>query len=229
MSRYSVRENLSMSRSSVRSTPPARTGYHHGDLRRALIDAALQDIATSGPAHLSLRALARTAGVSHAAPAHHFTDKTGVFTAIATEGFELLRDSQLRTIDGMDPGDTLLPLAVNYVLFALDHPSHYEVMWQEDLYDRADSALITSRAQVFDLFYQSVAAGLGDVETDQFRGAVAAAWSIVHGFATLWLSGNLAAIVGTDPIAASDEVARGLVAIANVTASQLEATQAPQH
>jgi AcrR family transcriptional regulator len=182
----------------------------------------LKDIATSGPAHVSLRALARSAGVSHAAPAYHFRDKTGVFTAIATEGFQLLHDSQRRTIEGTEASETLLPLAVNYVLFALDHPSHYEVMWREDLYDPADAALIAARVQVFDLFYESVAAGTGDVEPDQFLGAVAAAWSMVHGFATLWLSGNLAAIVGTDPIAASDEVAHGLVAIARVTARQLE-------
>ncbi len=130
-----------MSRSLARTRPPARRGYHHGDLRRALIDAALRDIATCGPAHVSLRALARSAGVSHAAPAHHFTDKTGVFTAIATEGFELLHDTQLRTIEGTEPGETLLPLAVNYIGFALEHPSHYEVMWREDLYDPADSAL----------------------------------------------------------------------------------------
>ena len=214
-----------MSRSAAPSGPQTRTGYHHGDLRRALIDAALKDIATSGPAHVSLRALARSAGVSHAAPAQPFTDKTGVFTAIATEGFQLLHDSQLRTIEGTEPSETLLPLAVNYVTFALDHPSHYEVMWREDLYDPADAALIAARAEVFDSFYQSVAAGTGEVEPDRFSGAVAAAWSMVHGFATLWLSGNLAAIVGTDPIAATDEVARGLVAIADVTSRQLETTQ----
>ena len=211
-----------MSRSAALPGPRARTGYHHGDLRRALIDAALKDIATRGPAHVSLRALARSAGVSHAAPAYHFTDKTGVFTAIATEGFQLLHESQLRTIEGTEPRGTLLPLAVNYVLFALGHPSHYEVMWREDLYDPADAALIAARAEVFDLFYQSVAAGTGEVEADRFSGAVAAAWSMVHGFATLWLSGNLADIVGTDPAAATDEVARGLVAIAEVTARQLE-------
>jgi AcrR family transcriptional regulator len=213
-----------MSRSAALSRPRPRSGYHHGDLRRALIDAALKDIATRGPAHVSLRALARSAGVSHAAPAYHFTDKTGVFTAIATEGFQLLHDSQLRTIEGTEPGETFLPLAVNYVLFALDHPSHYEVMWREDLYDPADAALIGARAEVFDLFHQSVAAG-AEVEPDRFRGAVAAAWSMVHGFATLWLSGNLADFVGTDPMAATDEVARGLVAIADVTSRQLETGQ----
>src|SRR6516165_2467133 len=122
-----------MSRLSTLSTRSAGASYHHGDLRRTLIDAALEVIATSGPGQLSLRALARSAGVSHAAPAHHFGDKSGVFTAIATEGFELLYESQVRTSEGMAPAATLLPLAVNYVLFAIEHPSHYEVMWREDL------------------------------------------------------------------------------------------------
>jgi AcrR family transcriptional regulator len=209
-----------MSRSSAPSRP-ARRSYHHGDLRRAIIDAALEEIATRGPAHLSLRALARSAGVSHAAPGHHFRDKSGVFTAIAIEGFQLLHQSQLRTSEGVDAGDTLLPLAVNYVLFAIEHPSHYEVMWREDLYDSGDPVLVAARAEVFDVFYQSVGGGIGELEPEQFRGAVAAAWSMVHGFATLWLSGNLRPILGTDPLAATEDVARGLIAVANVTARQL--------
>jgi AcrR family transcriptional regulator len=214
-----------MSRSSNLSARSSRTSYHHGDLRRALLDAALDVIATGGPGHLSLRALARSAGVSHAAPAHHFGDKSGVFTAIATEGFELLYESQLRTSEGMDPAQTLLPLAVNYVLFAIEHPSHYEVMWREDLYDRGDLPLLAARQRVFEVFYQSVAAGTGELDPQEFGGAVAAAWSIVHGFATLWLSGNLTAFLGTDPAAASDEVAWGLVTIAQVTARQLQEGQ----
>jgi AcrR family transcriptional regulator len=214
-----------MSRLSTASTRSDGASYHHGDLRRALIDAALGVIATSGPGQLSLRALARSAGVSHAAPAHHFGDKSGVFTAIATEGFELLYESQVRTSEGMAPAATLLPLAVNYVLFAIEHPSHYEVMWREDLYDSGDQALMAARQRVFEVFYESVAAGTGELEPHQFRGAVAAAWSIVHGFATLWLSGNLTAILGTDPAAASNEVAWGLVAVAKVTARQLRQRQ----
>jgi AcrR family transcriptional regulator len=187
-----------------------------------LIDAALEEIATRGPAHLSLRALARSTGVSHAAPAHHFGDKSGVFTAIAIEGFDLLHQRQLLTSEGLDPGETLLPLAVNYVLFAIEHPSHYEVMWRSDLHNPGDPELLAARERVFDIFYESVEGGTTELEPKQFRGAVAAAWSIVHGFATLWLSGNLAPIVGTDPMAAANEVARGLVAIANVTARQLQ-------
>jgi AcrR family transcriptional regulator len=213
-----------MSRS---STPGSsnRASYHHGDLRRALIDAALDVIATSGPGHLSLRALARSAGVSHAAPAHHFGGKSGVFTAIATEGFELLYKGQLRAGEELAPSDTLLPLAINYVLFAIEHPSHYEVMWREDIYDRDDPALVAARQRVFEVFYQSVAAGTREREPQQFHGAVVAAWSVVHGFATLWLSGNLTPFLGTDPVVASDEVARGLIAVAKVTARQLEQGQ----
>jgi AcrR family transcriptional regulator len=211
-----------MSRPSGLSGPPARASYHHGDLRRTLIDAALDVVATDGPGHLSLRALARSAGVSHAAPAHHFGDKSGVFTTIATEGFELLYKSQVRTMEGVQPRESLLPLAVNYVLFAIEHPSHYEVMWRQDLYNRADPALVAARQRVFEVFYQSVEAGTGALEPQQFRGAVAAAWSIVHGFATLWLSGNLTEFLSSDPVAASEEVARGFLAIAAVTASQIQ-------
>ena len=216
-----------MSRSRAVSGPPARASYHHGDLRRTLIDAALDVVASGGPGHVSLRALARSAGVSHAAPAHHFGDKSGVFTAIATEGFSLLYESQMRTSEGVEPGDTLLPLAVNYVLFAIEHPSHYEVMWREDLYNRGDPALVAARQRVFEVFYGSVAAGTHHLEPEQFPGVVAAAWSIVHGFAALWLSGNLTELLGTDPIRASDEVARGVLAVAEVTARQLQPGQRP--
>jgi AcrR family transcriptional regulator len=186
------------------------------------MDAALDVVATQGPGHLSLRALARSAGVSHAAPAHHFGDKSGVFTAIATEGFELLHEIQVRTLAGVQPSDSLFPLAVNYVLFAIEHPSHYEVMWREDLYNRSDPALVAARQRVFEVLYQSVEAGTGGLEPQQFRGAVAAAWSIVHGFATLWLSGNLAEFLGSDPVKASEEVARGLLAVATATAEQIQ-------
>jgi AcrR family transcriptional regulator len=73
--------------------------YHHGDLRRAVLDAAVAAIAESGPAALSLRDLARRAEVSHAAPAHHFGDKAGVLTALAAEGYALLADALLETHD----------------------------------------------------------------------------------------------------------------------------------
>ena len=70
-----------------------QTAYHHGNLRRAIIDAALEAITESGPVGWSLRELARRAGVSHAAPAHHFGDKAGLLTAVAAEGFGIFADT----------------------------------------------------------------------------------------------------------------------------------------
>ncbi len=67
--------------------------YHHGDLRQAVLDAAVAAITEAGPAAVSLRELARRAGVSHAAPAHHFGDKAGLLTALAAEGYDLLADA----------------------------------------------------------------------------------------------------------------------------------------
>jgi AcrR family transcriptional regulator len=219
------RSRVSSGRSET-SAPPGHP-YHHGDLRRALMDAALDDIAIRGAANLSLRRLAKASGVSHAAPAHHFRDKRGVFTAIATEAFELLHDSQRRTGDGLAAEDTLLPLAVNYIHFAIEHPSHFEVMWRPDLYDPDDPDLAVAKMQVFEVFYRSVAHAVGELPVDEFDEAVAAAWSTVHGFATLWQSGNLVGIVGDDPDLAIARAARGLVAIAQVTAAQLRSPGSP--
>lgn len=204
-----------MSKSPAGAAP---SPYHHGDLRRALIKAALDEIAVNGPGHLSLRAIARSAGVSHAAPAHHFGDKRGVFTAIAAEGFDLLYQSQVQASHGLAPDSTLLPLAFNYIRFAIDHPSHFAVMWRQDLYDQEDPELLEAKARVFDVFYRSVAA---DLPTDDFEAAVTAAWSVVHGFATLWLSGNLTELMGEDPDAAALRGTAGLIAIAEVAARQL--------
>src|SRR5215210_1552970 len=95
--------------------------YHHGDLRRALLDAAVEAIAADGPAAVSLRDLARRAGVSHAAPAHHFGDKAGLLTAVAAQGYQLLADTL--TAARQRSGD-FLEVGVAYVRFAVDHRAH---------------------------------------------------------------------------------------------------------
>ncbi|MFC0507994.1 TetR/AcrR family transcriptional regulator [Micromonospora costi] len=181
-------------------------GYHHGDLRRALLDAAAEVIGESGPAALSLRDLARRAGVSHAAPAHHFGDKAGLLTALAVQGFDLLAQT-LR-----DAGDDLLAAGVAYVDFAVRHRAHFEVMFRPDLY-RADAAEVrAASARAGDVLRARVA-GLptrGGGPGDPGRDALAA-WSIVHGFATLWLAGALPDRLGDDPREAARAVIRRLV------------------
>ncbi|WP_326765989.1 TetR/AcrR family transcriptional regulator [Streptomyces sp. NBC_01591] len=174
--------------------------YHHGDLRRAVLAAALDVIRTEGPAALSLRDLARRAGVSHAAPAHHFKDRTGLLTAIATEGYGLFADALADAPDLRERG-------VRYVRFAAEHPAHFQVMFQPDLYRTDDPDLLAAkeRASV------ELRAGVTELPVagrgDDARLAGVAAWSLAHGFATLLLSGNLAGAVGDrDP----EEVFRGL-------------------
>jgi AcrR family transcriptional regulator len=174
----------------------AKGTYHHGDLRRALLDAALVAIGESGPAAFSLRDLARRAGVSHAAPAHHFGDKAGLLTALAIEGYDTFARELTAT-------GSFLEMGVAYVHFAVTHPAHFEVMFRPELYRADDPELAAARERAAEALYAGVAelpdqaAGGGDV-----REAGLAAWSMAHGFATLWLSGALPDL-GGDPDAAA--------------------------
>ena len=156
-------------------------GYHHGDLRRQLLDAAVDAIDEGGVASVSLRDLARQAGVSHAAPAHHFINRTGLLTALATEGFTLLA-AALAAAD-----NDLAEQGVAYVRFALEHPAHFRVMFSSDLLDNHDAELLAARATARTQLHAGVA-GLSDADPL----ATVAAWSLAHGFATLRLDGNLA-------------------------------------
>ncbi|MER6191456.1 TetR/AcrR family transcriptional regulator [Streptomyces cyaneofuscatus] len=177
--------------------------YHHGDLRRAILAAALDAIAANGPAALSLRDLARRAGVSHAAPAHHFKDRTGLLTAVAAEGYGLFADALAGAPDLRERG-------VAYVRFAATHPAHFQVMFQPDLYRTDDPDVLASKARAT----EALRAGVADLppggrgEDDRLAGV--AAWSLAHGFATLLLSGNLAdATEGREP----EEAFRSLAAL----------------
>ncbi|TXS58113.1 TetR/AcrR family transcriptional regulator [Streptomyces sp. t39] len=176
------------------------SSYHHGDLRRAVLRAALDVIASDGPSALSLRDLARRAGVSHAAPAHHFKDRAGLLTAIAAEGYDLLADALASA-----PG--LRERGVAYVRFAIGHPAHFQVMFRPELQRADDPALTAAKARAD--------AGLRTVvrherPADDEDSTALAAWSVAHGFATLLLGGNLTRGVGErDP----EEVFRGLATV----------------
>ncbi|MFE5300741.1 TetR/AcrR family transcriptional regulator [Streptomyces sp. NPDC056632] len=167
-----------------------RRTYHHGDLRQAVLSAALDVIATEGPGALSLRDLARRAGVSHAAPAHHFKDRTGLLTAIAAQGYDLLAEALADAPDLRERG-------VRYVRFAAAHPAHFQVMFQPDLHRADDPELLAAKERASAQLRAGVtglAAGTADP-----RSTGIAAWSLAHGFATLLLTHNL-----DDPLAGRD-------------------------
>ena len=184
---------------------PKDRPYHHGDLRQAVLAAAVEAITEAGPASISLRDLARRAGVSHAAPAHHFGDKAGMLTAVAAQGYELLADElhevQQRTGDFAEVGAA-------YVRFAVQHRAHFEVMFRPELYHADDLAVQAASERSAEALY----GGVGSLPEGQagpdVRLAGVAAWSLVHGFATLWLNGALPPDLGNDPVAAAGAVAK---------------------
>ena len=164
--------------------------YHHGDLRPALLRAAVETIGQAGPAAMSLREVARRAGVSHTAAAYHFGDKAGLLTAVAAQGYRMLaQDLQ----DARDARRGFLEMGVAYVRFAVSHRAHFEVMYRPELYRPDDPEIRQARAATAVLLYGTASPDAGRLA------AGAAAWSLVHGLATLWLNGNLPPQLGSDP------------------------------
>jgi len=165
--------------------------YHHGDLRRALLDCALAAVNEHGPVELSLRDVARRAGVSHAAPAHHFRDKTGLLTALAAEGWTLLSDA----LDVSDPA--FAELGVTYVVFATEHPAHFAVMRAPGLVRGYDPALVAAQQRAGDQL-RSGARRHPDAAAAADPTTALAGWALVHGLAALLLEGAVAPEPGTD-------------------------------
>lgn len=193
--------------------------YHHRHLRRAVIDAALVEIRSVGAARMSMREIARRAGVSHAAPAHHFGDKKGIFTAIATEGFTLLREANEPRL--AEPG-ALLHGGLGYIAFAVTHPAHFEVMFRPDLCDAEDADLKAARDGAFAVLYSAVEQGIGSAAADEVAGTAMAAWSLVHGFSALALGGNFPPEMTGDPDRFAALLIAGLVSMARITSIQAE-------
>jgi AcrR family transcriptional regulator len=157
-------------------------------LRRAVLDAAIAISAETGPDAISLREVAREAGVSHQAPYHHFGDRAGIFAAISEEGFRLLAES-------IEASTTLGTAAMceAYVHFALAHKGHFRVMMRNDLCSLEDypTALIQAD-RAFNALRNEVTVILGEDSHDDVANAhTAYMWSVAHGLATLLLDGPL--------------------------------------
>lgn len=182
-----------------------RPNYHHGDLPAVILSEAARLVAERGADGVSLRELARNAGVSHAAPAHHFVDRRGLFTALAAQGFRWLADALTNA-----RGD-FAAAALAYVRFAIDHPGHYQVMFNRSLLDAADAELAAAEAAAGAELSRGVAT-LRDAHAQADpAGAQLAAWSLVHGFSTLWLNDAVNAQVRqTDPMETAMRIAKML-------------------
>jgi AcrR family transcriptional regulator len=144
--------------------------------------------------------------VSHAAPAHYFGDKAGLPTAVATDGFAHLAATLRETYQ---KAGSFLEVGVAYVRFAVTHRAHFEVMFRPELYRTDDPDLVHARDAARSLLYPPAAAVANSPDGDEVRAAVAA-WSLVHGLATLWLNWNLPPQLGDDPEQITREVVRYL-------------------
>ncbi|WP_166904140.1 TetR/AcrR family transcriptional regulator [Mycobacterium sp. DL440] len=169
--------------------------YHHGDLRTAAVAAAISEVEEVGVSAASMRRIARRAGVSHAALAHHFTDKTGLFTAVAAEGFRRMAAA----IGPVASGELgFLAGGAEYVRFALENRGFYEVAFRPYLCHQNDPDLLQARTAAFDILYGSARRSListhePDTITDaDVASLVIAGWSMSHGLATLQATDNLA-------------------------------------
>jgi AcrR family transcriptional regulator len=171
-------------------------GYHHGDLKVALVDAVEQVVRERGVGHVSLRAVARQVGVTHAASAHHFENKAGLLTAFATMGYLQLAEAVLAAIDKARPADgpaVLEAVGRGYVKFALANPGRFEVMFRLDLLNADDPGFVSASEGAYSLLVSTVAR----CQAEGFLGAndpevvAVSAWSMVHGLAALWISGRL--------------------------------------
>lgn len=171
--------------------------YHHGDLRQTLINATLELISEKTVEGVSMREVARRVGVSHAAPYRHFADKESLLAAVAKDGFQMLHHKLEIAIQSSstDPVQQIQDSGVAYITFALEHPSHYDLMFGAY---RSSSAqqnpeLEYAARLVFMVFVDVIAKGqkAGVIRADDSEQLALTAWALVHGWAKLWMDGQI--------------------------------------
>ena len=178
--------------------------YHHGDLPAALLAAVQSAVADGGVSGVSLRDVARRAGVSHSAPGYHFGSKAGLLTAFATAGYQLLAESVIEEV-ASDAGDGAAELAAigrGYVRFAVGHPAHFEVMFRLDALDPGNAEFVAASEAAYGLLTATVerCRAAGRLHGRSAELVAVSAWSLVHGLSALWISGRLSGrIAEQDP------------------------------
>ena len=180
-----------------RSRKPEPRPYHHGDLRAALLDAAARWLDEQGSGTLTLRELARAAGVSHAAPYHHFANRDELMAGVAELAFDRLGDALAVAAEAPDAAQALLDIGEAYVREALAHPAQFRLMFGPMLARKAEHAGLRRAAErAFTVLLQAA------MRFAPERGLelALAGWSLSHGAANLAIDGALGGL----PIAAAD-------------------------
>ena len=193
-----------------RGRPPVEAPYHHGDLHDALLKAAERVLERDGIGGLTLRAVAREAGVSHAAPTHHFGDLTGLVSELAAIGYRRFGMAMAAAGSAAMPMEKGFASAKAYVRYAQAHPGMFGLMFRNERLDFTRPSLREAADASFAGFAGAIGASRqekisAEALTLQQAGALTLAWSMVHGFTTLLLDGRLASIMKRLPEGADAE------------------------
>ena len=175
-----------------------KRGEHHGALREALIEAALALLDAKGSEAVTIRAVARSAQVSHAAPANHFVDRRALLTGIAIDCFETLLAELLRARSSSGSARARIEASIDaYLAYALRHPHRYRLMWRMDMLDQEDGRLTALVDRLYADLEEDVQA-LGPTMSGRSTMIVIALGSVIHGYASMRIDGNFSA--ATDEI-----------------------------
>jgi AcrR family transcriptional regulator len=168
--------------------------YHHGNLREALLEAAIRLIAEVGPTAFTLREVARRAGVSHNAPYRHFRDRDDLMAAVAAQGFRELTRAMIEAAAAKSQAlERLKHAGLAYVTFALRRPEHFTVMFDAPVSKRKhpDSAAAGEESFATLLGFVRRCQQAGRLRSGDLRQLALLAWTMVHGIAKLAITGRL--------------------------------------
>ncbi len=186
-----------------------KTAYHHGDLRQALIDAALAVVERGGAEALSLRDLAESVGVSRAAPYRHFADRDDLLARVAARGFEDLNHGYEAALAGPGDGRERLRRASEvYVDFAARRPGLFRLMFDSDLLsrDRPPAVLIGPANHAYELLWRAVGGADASADEKTVKSRTITLWSTLYGFLALDRGGRFKSFM-TEPLTRAEIIA----------------------
>ena len=190
----------------------SKATYHHGDLRAACVRAAMELLEEGGETALSLRAVARRAGVSPAAPYRHYEDREALVSAVAAVGYRELAERLAAAHPSPSTPEQLARVAIAYVQFALERPALFRIMFGEPC-DRDNDERVAATTAVSLYVREIVRRSFPQADADALATAI---WALVHGLAFLHLDGKLDA---RSPAVVADRVSAAIHALLTATST----------